>query len=211
MPNMDSVSETLLKLVRSRGLVRPSDLAVLGIPRVSLTRAVRRGQLERVGRGVYGLPGREVSAQGCLAEVALRVPKGVVCLLSALSFHDLTTQAPFQVWLAIENKAIAPKLAYPPLRIVRFSGDALTEGVENHIVDGVTVRVTSVAKTVADCFKYRNKIGLDVALEALREAWHGTRMTSDDIWRFAKICRVANVMRPYLESLELAFFGQDSN
>lgn len=201
MLNMVNVSEKLLDLVRSRGMIRPCDLTLLGIPRVSLTRAVRRGHLERVGRGLYGLPGREVSAQGSLAEVALRVPKGVVCLLSALRFHELTTQAPFEVWLAIENKALAPKLDYPPLRIVRFSGAALTEGVEEHSVDGVTVRITGVAKTVADCFKYRNKIGLDVALEALRDAWHGKRMTSEDIWRYAKVCRVANVMRPYLESL----------
>ena len=101
----------------------------------------------------------------------------------------------------IDNKAATPKLDYPPLRLVRFSGAALTEGVEEHVVDGVTVRVTGVAKTVADCFKYRNKIGLDVALEALRDAWNGKRMTSDEIWHYAKIDRVANVMRPYLESL----------
>jgi len=201
MPDMDNVAERLINLTRSQGLIRPCDLIPMGISRVSLTRAVRRGQLERVGRGLYGLPGREVSAHGSLAEVARRVPKGVVCLLSALRFHGLTTQAPFEVWLAIENKSLAPKLDYPPLRIVRFSGAALTEGVEEHVVDGVTVRVTGVAKTVADCFKYRNKIGLDVAMEALREAWHEKRMTSDDIWRYAKVCRVANVMRPYLESL----------
>jgi predicted transcriptional regulator of viral defense system len=150
---------------------------------------------------LYALPGRPVSAHGTLAEVARRAPKGVICLLSALRFHDLTTQAPFEVWLAIDNKAAAPKLDYPLLRIVRFSGAALTEGIEEHIVDGVTVRVTSVAKTVVDCFKFRNKIGLDVALEALREAWHDKRMSSDEVWRYAKICRVANVMRPYLESL----------
>lgn len=201
MPNMDSAAEKLIDLVRSQGLIRPCDLVPLGIPRISLTRAVRRGQLERLGRGLYGLPGREVSAHGSLAEVACRVPRGVICLLSALRFHGLTTQAPFEVWLAIENKAIAPKFDYPPLRIVRFSGAALTEGVEEHVVDGVAVRVTGVAKTVADCFKYRNKIGLDVALEALREAWHEKRMTSDDLWRYAKVCRVANVMRPYLDSL----------
>ena len=201
MPDMDTTAERLINLARSQGLIRPCDLAPLGIPRVSLTRAVRRGQLERVGRGLYGVPGREVSAHGSLAEVARRVPKGVVCLLSALRFHDLTTQAPFEVWLAIENKSLAPKLDFPPLRIVRFSGAALTEGVEEHVVDGVTIRITGVAKTVADCFKYRNKIGLDVALEALREAWHEKRMASDDIWRYAKICRVANVMRPYLDSL----------
>jgi predicted transcriptional regulator of viral defense system len=198
---MNTPADRLIELVRSRGLLRSGDLAPLGIPRISLTRAVRRGQLERVGRGIYGLPGREVSAHGSLAEVACRVPKGVVCLLSALRFHGLTTQAPFEVWLAIENKALAPKLDYPQLRLVRFSGAALTEGVEDHVVDGVTVRVTGVAKTVADCFKYRNKIGLDVALEALRDAWHEKRMTSDDLWHYAKVCRVANVMRPYLDSL----------
>ena len=198
---MDTTADKLLELVRAQGLLRPHDLAPLGIPRVALTRAVRRGQLERVGRGLYGLVARPVSAHGTLAEVACRVPKGVVCLLSALRFHDLTTQAPFEVWLAIDNKAATPKLDYPPLRLVRFSGAALTEGVEEHVVDGVTVRVTGVAKTVADCFKYRNKIGLDVALEALRDAWNGKRMTSDQIWHYAKIDRVANVMRPYLESL----------
>jgi len=201
MRSMDTTAERLIDLTRIQGLIRPRDLVPLGIPRVSLTRAVRRGQLKRVGRGLYGLPGREISAHGALAEVARRVPKGIVCLLSALRFHGLTTQAPFEVWLAIENKAIAPKLDYPPLRIARFSGAAFTEGAEEHVVDGVTIRVTSVAKTVADCFKYRNKIGLDVALEALREAWYEKRMTSDDIWRYAKVCRVANVMRPYLESL----------
>jgi len=198
---MDTIADKLLELVRKQGLLRPHDLAPLGIPRVALTRAVRRGQLERVGRGLYGLTERPVSAHCTLAEVARRVPKGVVCLLSALRFHDLTTQAPFQVWLAIDNKAATPRLDYPPLRLVRFSGVALTEGVEEHVVDGVTVRVTGVAKTVADCFKYRNKIGLDVALEALRDAWTGRRMTSDEIWHYAKVDRVANVMRPYLESL----------
>jgi predicted transcriptional regulator of viral defense system len=188
-------------LVTTQGLIRPRDLTPLGIPRVEITRAVRRGELERVGRGLYGLPGRVVSAQATLAEVACKVPKGIVCLLSALQFYELTTQSPFEIWLAIENKAVKPKLDYPPLRVVRFSGLAFTEGVEEHIVDGVTVRVTSVAKTVADCFKYRNKIGLDVAMEALREAWNAKRMTADEIWHYAKICRVANVMRPYLESL----------
>ncbi len=201
MLDMKMPSENLLDLAKNQRLIRSRDLASLGIPRVALTRAVRRGELERVGRGLYRLPGRVVSAQGSLAEVARKVPKGVVCLLSALRFYNLTTQAPFEVWLAIDNKAMKPKLEYPPLRIVRFSGAALTEGVEEHVVDGVTVRVTSVAKTVADCFKYRNKIGLDVALEALREAWNEKRMTSDDIWYYAKVCRVANVMRPYLESL----------
>jgi predicted transcriptional regulator of viral defense system len=197
---MDTASTKLMSLARSYGLVRSKDLAVLGIPRVALTRAVRNGQLQRMARGLYGLS-LPASAHSTFAEVACLVPKGVICLLSALRFHSLTTQAPFEVWLAIANKAAAPKLEYPPLRLVRFSGAALTQGIEEHAVDGVTIRVTSVAKTVADCFKFRNKIGLDVALEALREAWHEKRMTSEEIWHFAKICRVANVMRPYLESL----------
>ncbi|MCB1930758.1 MAG: AbiEi antitoxin N-terminal domain-containing protein [Rhodocyclaceae bacterium] len=201
LPDMETAAERLIKLARSQGLIRPRDLEPLGIPRISLTRAVGRGELERVGRGLYGLPDRPISAHGTLAEVARRVPKGVICLLSALRFHGLTTQAPFEIWLAIQNKALAPKLDYPPLRIVRFSGEAWTAGVETHVVDGVPVRVTGVAKTVADCFKYRNKIGLDVALEALREAWRNKRMSGDELWQYAQICRVSNVMRPYLDSL----------
>lgn len=193
--------EKLIHVARSQGVVRPNDLARSGIARVYLTRAVRCGQLERIGRGMYCLPRRPVSAHGTLAEVARRVPRGIVCLLTALRFHDLTTQAPFEVWLAIDNKAATPRLDYPPLRLVRFSGAALTEGIEEYLVDGVTVRLTSIAKTVADCFKFRNKIGLDVALEALREAWSAKRTTSDEIWHYAKIDRMTNVMRPYLESL----------
>src|SRR5699024_6569267 len=153
-----SNTNKLLELVRAKGLVRSKELAAFDIPRVTLTRAVRRGQLQRVSRGVYGLPNRAVSAHNSLAVVAKRVPGGVICLLSALRFHDLTTQAPFEVWLAIDNKAAAPKLDHPPLRLVRFSGAAFTEGIEEHMVDGVTVQITGVAKTVADCFKYRNKI-----------------------------------------------------
>lgn len=117
-------------------------------------------------------------------------------------FHDLTTQSPHEIWLAIPNKAHLLKLDYPPLRIVRFSGAALTQGIETHVVDGVSIRVYSVAKTVADCFKYRNKIGLDVALEALRESRREKRATNDELWHYAKICRVANVIRPYMESIE---------
>ena len=198
---METHASQLLDLARSRGLITAHDLGVAGIPRVSLTRAVRRGQLDRIGRGVYGLPGRSVTEHSTFAEVSLRVPKGVVCLLSALRFHELTTQAPFEVWLAIDNKALAPRLDYPPLRIVRFSGAALTEGIEERVIDGVLVRVTNVARTVADFFKFRKKIGLDVALEALQEGWRAKRLSMDELWRYATLCRVANVMRPYMESL----------
>src|SRR5690625_1914705 len=198
---MRSNTDRLLEMVQTQGLVRSREVVARNIPRVTLTRAVRRGLLERVSHGLYGLPNRTPSAHSSLALVAKRIPGGVVCLLSALRFHDLTTQAPFEVWLAIDNKAATPKLDYPPLRLVRFSGMAFTKGVEEHIVDGVTVRITSIAKTVADCFKFRNKIGLDVALGALHEAWNASRTTSDEIWRYATINRVGNVMKPYLESL----------
>ena len=198
---MDSHHPQILTLASEHGLIRPRDLVALGLPRVALTRLVRQGLLTRVGRGLYAHPDRTVSEHGSLAEVARKHPQAIVCLLSALRVHNLTTQSPFEVWLAIPNKARAPKLAYPPLRIVRLSGTTLTEGIEDHQIDGVTVRVTSVERTVADCFKFRNKIGLDVAMEALREAWTSKRVSMDELWRCATLCRVANVMRPYMESL----------
>jgi predicted transcriptional regulator of viral defense system len=198
---MESNYQQILELAHTKALIRPCDLKAQGLPRVALTRLVRQGLLTRVGRGLYAIPGRSVSEHGSIAEVALKHPQAIVCLLSALRFHDITTQSPFEVWLAIPNKARAPRMDYPPLRIVRFSETAMDEGVEEHLVDGVPVRVTCLARTVADCFKYRNKIGLDVALEALHESWREKRVSMDDLWRFAALCRVANVIRPYMESL----------
>ncbi len=198
---MVSNYQQILALASRQGLIRPLDLVAIGQPRVALTRLVRQGLLTRVGRGLYARPDRTVSEHGTLAEVARKHPQAIVCLLSALRVHDLTTQSPFEVWLAIPNKARAPKLEYPPLRIVRFSGAALTDGIEDHRIDGVTVRVTNVARTVVDCFKFRNKIGLDVAIEALQEAWASKRVSMDALWRHGTQCRVANVMRPYMESL----------
>ena len=198
---MESSTQAVLNLVSQRGLLRSRDLAELGLPTVALTRLVRLGLLVRVARGLYALPHRHVSEHGSLAEVARMHPQSIVCLLSALRVHNLTTQAPFQVWLAIPNKARAPKLDYPPLRIVRLSGSALIEGVEGRRIDGVNVRVTNVARTVVDCFKFRNKIGLDVALETLRESVRSRRVSMDELWRYAVLFRVANVMRPYMESL----------
>ena len=157
--------------------------------------------VERVGRGLYTLPGAVLTERHSLAEACRRVPGGVVCLLSALRFHDLTTQNPAEVWMAIGQKAWRPRAANLALRLVYLSGAAFRDGVETHDVGGVTVRVFSAAKTVADCFKFRNKVGLDVALEALRDCWIKRRATLDELWHYAKICRVANVMRPYLESI----------
>ena len=155
----------------------------------------------KVGRGLYVARGAKPTEHHSLAQASKRMPKGVVCLLSALRFHDLTTQSPFEVWLAIGEKSRLPKQANLQLRIVRFSRKALTHGVQDHRIEGVPVCVFTPAKTVADCFRYRNKIGLDVALEALRDCKHKRKATTDEIWKAAKVCRVANVMRPYLESI----------
>jgi len=191
----------VLELVREAGILRPRDLDAYEIPREYLTRLRNRGLLERTGRGLYVLAEAEPTENQTLAEACKRVPNGVVCLLSALQFHGLTTQAPFEIWLAIGEKDRRPTVDYPPLRIVRFSGDALRFGVQETTIQNVPVYVYSPAKTVADCFKYRNKIGLDVAIEALRDTWRQKRATMDELLAAAKICRVAKIMRPYLESV----------
>nr|WP_281722472.1 type IV toxin-antitoxin system AbiEi family antitoxin domain-containing protein [Nitrosomonas nitrosa] len=190
-----------LKLIERAGVARTGELTAHGIQRVHLQRLEQRGLIERAGRGLYRLTDAELSEHESFIETAKRVPNGVLCLLSALNFHHLTTQNPFEVWLAIERGTHRPRITSPPLRLHLFSGAAFTEGIEEHKLEGVTVRVYSVAKTVADCFKYRNKIGLDVALEALRECRRDRRATADEIQHYAEICRVANVMSPYLEAL----------
>ena len=194
-------TDELIALVRRQGVVRPRDLDRHGIPRMCLVRLHRDGVLDRPSRGIYVLADAEATEHHSLAEACKRVPHGVVCLLSALRFHELTTQAPFEVWLAIDRKARLPRVEHPPLRIVRFSAHTLTEGVEDHDVEGVPVRVTNPARTVVDCFAYRNEVGLDVALEALRDCWRQKRATMDQLHFAAQSRRMANVMRPYLESL----------
>jgi predicted transcriptional regulator of viral defense system len=186
--------------VRRLGVARPRDLTRLGLRREYVQRLIKRGALVRVARGLYSVPGAEVSAHRSLAEVARAVPAGVVCLLSALRFHGLTTQAPPEVWLAQDTHAWKPSRTPFPVRTVYFSGAALTQGIETHKIDGVPVRIYSAAKTVADCFKYRNKIGSEIAVEALKDYLKRHRRGADELWRFAKICRVSNVMRPYLEA-----------
>jgi predicted transcriptional regulator of viral defense system len=196
-----SHEQAILALASQRVLLRARDLTAQALPTVVLSRLVTAGKLERVARGIYSLPGSSLGEHRSLAEVALRVPRGVVCLLSALRVHGIGTQAPFEVWLAIPPRTPVPRLSQPAIHVVRMSGPALTEGVERIQVDGVSVPVYCAAKTVADCFKYRNKIGLDVALEALRDGWEQRKLSMDALWRYATIDRVANVMRPYLESV----------
>src|SRR3989338_1891039 len=194
-------SKQVLDIAGKAGMLRAHELSKQGIPRVYLQRLEERGFLVREARGLYRVPNAKITENHSLAEAAKRVSHGAVCLLSALRFHGLTTQAPSEVWLAIGWKARAPKKDTQQLRIVRMSGKALTEGVEQHQIEGVSVKIYNPAKTVADCFKYRNKVGLDVALEALRDYKQTYRGGMDELWRFAKICRVARVMRPYLQAL----------
>ena len=195
------MENAVLALAERRPLLHSRDLTAQALPTVVLSRLVAAGKLERVARGVYSLPERALSEHRSLAEVALRAPRGVVCLLSALRVHGIGTQAPFEVWLAIPPHTPTPRLDQPSLRVVRMSGPALTEGVEPIDIDGVRVPVFNANKTVADCFKYRNKIGVDVALEALRDGWAQRKLTMDALWHYAAVNRVANVMRPYLESV----------
>jgi predicted transcriptional regulator of viral defense system len=193
--------DVIRRLARQKGLVRLRDAKASGIHPEYLRRLASKGELTRVGRGLYALPHAEITEHHSLAEVAARVPHGVVCLLTALRFHGLGSQNPKKVWLAIDRKAALPRLKYPPVRIVRFAKPALTQGIEEHRLEGVMVRLTVPARTVVDCFKYRNKIGLDVALEALRAHRLRKDFKLDEMWKYATLQRVARVMKPYLEAL----------
>ena len=201
IPIDPSTDRMVRSVLRHSGTARSRELVAKGVARRQVSRMVAAGKLQRVARGLYALPAYQGGEHRDLVAVAKRAPAAVFCLLTALRLHGLTTQAPFEVWIAIGNSDHAPRMDHPPLRIVRFSAASLSEGVETKRVEGLQVRVTSVAKTVADCFKFRNKIGLDVALEALREARRERKATANDVWRFAKINRVANVMRPYMEAI----------
>jgi predicted transcriptional regulator of viral defense system len=198
---MTQVAKKTLQYVRRHGLVRPRDLEAVGIPREYLLRLHRQGKLERTGRGLYALRDAAVTENHSYAQVAKLAPDAIICLLSALAFHGITTQNPASVWIALGQGARKPSLVSPSLRLVRLSGRSFTEGVEIHQVEGVPIRVYSVAKTVADCFKFRNKIGLDVALEALKDSLRQKKASAREIHHFAKICRVSNIIRPYMEAM----------
>lgn len=193
-----------MEFLRSAGVgayFRPRDVEALGLSFPELQSRVRDGTVEKVGRGLYRLADPEVSVHETLAMVAAAIPHGIVCLLSALLFHDVGTQLPHRVWIALDRKARRP--ADPPVevRFVRFSGAMLRYGVQEHEIQGVPVRVTSPARTVVDCFRYRNTVGLDVALEALGDALRSRKATVDEIVRAAKVCRIWTVLKPYLEAI----------
>lgn len=198
---MVSARDSALQFITKTGIVRPVDLQAQGISRTQLYRLVREGAVIRQSRGLYSAARHQPTAEHSLAQVAKLVPAGVFCLLTALRFHELTTQSPAEVWIALSTKSRKPRLDYPRLRVARFSGLALTEGIEKHRVEGVDMRVYSAAKTVADCFKYRNKIGIDVAVEALRDFNRLHRGGATELARFARVCRVTRIMQPYLDAI----------
>lgn len=197
----DTKRTKILKLAHSVGVLRPRDLERAGISGEYLNRLHAEGLLSRPSRGLYVLPEQKIGEHQSLIEACTRIPHGVVCLLSALQFHGLTTQSPFEVWLAIGEKSRLPKVDSPALHVVRFGKASLEFGVKSHKIGRVAVPITTPAKTVVDCFKYRNKIGLDVALEALRDCLRKRLATMDAIWEAAGVCRMTNVMRPYLEAI----------
>ena len=193
--------QKIMHYVGQHGIVRPRDIEAIGLPREYLLRLHRQGKIVRSGRGLYSLPDATITERHSYAETARRVPGSIFCLLSALAFHEITTQSPASVWIALPQGARRPTISSLSLRVVRLSGASLTEGIENHKIEGVPIRVYSAAKTVADCFKFRNKIGLDVAIEALKDSLGQKKATVNEIYRYARICRVSNVIRPYMEAL----------
>jgi len=201
MSQNSSTEKKVIELARRLGVVRVRDLKEHGIHPEYLRRLCARGIFQRWGRGLYKHAESDVSENYHLAQLFRWIPHGVICLISALRFHEIGTQSPQEVWLALKHGTARPRIKVPPLRVVWISGAAFYEGIEVHNIDGVDVRVYSVAKTVADCFKFRNKIGSDVAVEALRECLQEKKVTRDQLWKYAQICRVAKVMRPYLEAL----------
>lgn len=193
--------QRVLDLASQKGLLRANDLDDIQAPRIVLTRLTAAGLLERIGRGLYRLPSQPGSEHEGLAAVATRVPQAVFCLLTALQFHELTTQLPRHVWISMPRGSHVPRLGFPPIKMVQMTGAAYSDGIETFERDGVKLRVYCAAKTVADCFKHRNKIGLDVALEALKDVRAKRKASADELWRYAKLRRVANVMRPYMEAV----------
>ena len=195
--------ERVLKLARSRSVLRTRDTSAAGIHSGTLTRMSRAGELERVGPGRYRLRANSMTEYQDVVLAATAVPNSVVCLMSALRFHGIGTQMPHEVWIAVPRGSRVPKLKAPPIRVVNMSPALFDVGIEDHRIDGQVVRIHSVARTVADCFRFRNKVGLDVALEALTEAWRSKRLKLDELNRIAKKLRVQRVMQPYLETVVL--------
>ena len=196
-----SQGDRAVELLKQNGAMRRSELSDAGVHPQTLARLVEDGTLIRVARGLYQLAYAEITAAHGLAEVAKLVPKGVVCLVSALQFHELSLQMPSRVWVAIGTKARKPKFEYPAIRVVRFGGRALSLGVEVHRIDGVAVPIFNPAKTVVDCFRFRKHVGLDVALEGLHGVVRSEKAKPAEIVQYARDTRIWSVLRPYLEAV----------
>lgn len=194
--------EKVLEYAQSRKVFRGTEVErELGLSRMYIWRLVQEGQLERVGRGLYALAGADYGENQSILEVAAKVPNGILCLISALRFHELTTQNPFEVWIAIERGSWIPTMDTVRLRVFSFSPNVYEAGIETHTIDGVEVKVYSPAKTIADCFYYQKAVGLDVCIEALRDAWRQRKVTMDDLFHFAEVRNVKGTMLPYLNTL----------
>jgi predicted transcriptional regulator of viral defense system len=202
MDKRSSEADKVVKLAKAIGFLGVQDLLAHGIHPETLRRLCSKGVLLKAGRGTYRLAAADATEHITLAAVAKRVPRAVICLLSALRFHNIGTQNPPDVWIALKQKTAPPREKDLPLRVVWFADTSYATGIETHTLEGVTVRITNPAKTVADCFKYRNKIGLDVALEALKDGMRKRKCSTAELWKYARLCRVTNVMRPYLEVVE---------
>ncbi|MFT6735286.1 MAG: putative transcriptional regulator of viral defense system [Polaribacter sp.] len=198
---MPTKLQQVIDFMHRQIFVRPKDLVVAGLPKDYLYQLAKDGAIERLGRGLYQLPNSNFTEWTGYVEVQSRVPKGVFCLLSALVFHNIGTQNPHKLWIAIPNKAWRPEFDYPPVRYITMSGVGLDKCIETHVIEGVDIRVYSAAKTIADCFKFRNQLGIDVTLEALKEGWRGNKFTIDELMDCAEICRVRKIIQPYAESI----------
>jgi predicted transcriptional regulator of viral defense system len=192
--------QQILELAREKGIIRAEDVEAMGISRNYLYRMHKEGLLEKSAVGLYTLPEAPVTENSSLVEIAKRLPHAVVCLISALSYHGITTQIPHEIWLTIPRGSWRPDVEYPPLNLTYVSGPAYSFGIQEHVINGVAVKIYTPAKTVVDCFKFRNKVGLDVAIEALREAWRSRKVTMDELVEAAGVDRVSKIMRPYLEA-----------
>jgi len=201
MPRISQQRPIARKLLAARGIARLAELRAAGVTAATVTRMANDGEVVRLARGLYQLADAELHAQHSLAEAAARVPKGIICLTSALAFHGLTDQLPRKVWIAIGVSDWAPEPSSPPLRIVRMTNALLGDGVETHTIEGVRVKIFSIAKTIADCFRHRRSVGLSVALEGLQEALRQRKVTPATMKRQAMRSGVATVVRPYLEAL----------
>lgn len=194
-------TDQALKVLKARGIARLCELMAAGVAQETVSRLVRSGRVTRLARGLYQLPGSDLGSTHGFAEACKLVPRGVLCLVSALQFHELTVQLPRAIWMAIETGARTPRVSYPPMKFVRFSNESISQGIEKHKIEGVAVRVTDPATTIADCFRFRRKVGIDVALEGLREALKRRKASADDIMKAAQHRRIWTKLRPYLEAM----------